>query len=377
VFLVYGWRKPERQIAELAKEVLRNKEDKIEWRDAERPSSGEIIDKICKGIEWADHVFCVFPRRFSASMKGSRRKIWLTSPYVLTEGAFALGRYYPTRDYRKVHILIEKGIEPQENFGILRELKTEYIEIDLKDLETSFNKINEYIEDVIEESQETGLPAYLQKSLIKDSYIYSNGNALFRNIVKIVVVNADEIETINHVLFSTKPLRSMDELQEAKVSYDGKNQFFRANLISINDEKVDEKVSKLEVVEVDRRGNDVCIVLKLPKIGYNNFDTIKYQYLWGVPGLYKPATSSKKKKHHVLLKTSYGKLDYVSFALHFSKDYKFSKTPYYQEAINDVSDNPRYGNEVELEYRDDVFSDTYYIFKMRGFYGSIITKWEA
>lgn len=68
----------------------------------------------------------------------------------------------------------------------------------------------------------------------------------------------------------------------------------------------------------------------------------------------------------------------MNLAIHLAKNYKLAvdRKPIYVEAP-DVSENPAFGKPEELIYRDDVVYDTYYTWKSRGFYGTVVALWYS
>jgi hypothetical protein len=377
VGVMFGWRKNEKDMAEWVKKALESNKDEIEVRDAEMPESKDVIEKISDVIDWADEVFCVFSKRYYVGPKG--KKTWITSPYVVSEGAFALGRYYRVKGDKNVHLVLEEGLDENASLGILRDLKKDQIKINLKDYKGSLLRLETYVQQLLKDTEDIVSKSYAQKYLNKDVYVLENGNAVFRNIIKILILDEDEFEIVNHILFSRKRFDVLEKIIKREVDYTGNHQYFKANVVAKNDVPISSGDTLITVAQGMELQDDLAMQLKFPDLDYRNLDEITYQYIWAMPSLYKHDSTSKDNSHEVLLKTSYGKLDFINFAVHFEKNYKFEKSssPHVQEALDDVSSNPSLSGGKRLNYRDDVLLDTYYMDKSQGYLGTIRAFWKS
>ena len=346
--------KSDKEIANWFENELKRK-----WRVISgTPNQAQPIgDKVIDAIDESVATFALFTRKNKIE---SAQEKYTTSPWVLCECSYALGRFkhskYIVGGFR------EKGVDVS-SLGMLTIGGMEIPEFDRNQLEDSRRRLQQYLGDLEnritqgDPGQRSFTDSYCQTALNKIFIVYRNGFGTIQNIVTCVIRDADAFYQVNkgkieHRIWSHyESLPTLAEMMDVSVDRRKNQAFFNARLdyqphkniqahLRINESVRDGNGMNFTVEFVDERGQPFKL---------KNNDTIEYQYAWGMPNMYKireddleePDNEQVDATSYNLaeVEANHGKINNLSIELRFERgaNFKenielFSKSPFYRKS---------------------------------------------
>lgn len=323
-----------------------------------KAESRPILDKVFEALDQSRAVIALFTGKYQISSMPLKM---LPSQWVLCECAYAQGRFRDS-DYI-VAGFREKGVSPS-NLASITEKGMEIPEFERGNLDRDKDRFVEYLNDLKQRILygptkqksliKTDLP-FVQTRLHKIMIIYRNGYCTTQNINELSIRDPEEFSSeykghIHHHMWNCRrDFPQLETMMQNAIHRRKVDPFF----YSITNKKGNKRLNTPLRVEVERHDNKdiyfrtTFLDEKGEPLTYKYHDTIKYQYAWGLPGMYpiqeEELTALKGEEIDgdtyciAEAEASRGAIDDFTFELRFERQSRgdergelFSKNPIYQ-----------------------------------------------
>ena len=366
-----------------------------------------IGDKVVEAIDKSRATIAIFTGK--SQIQGIENK-FCAPPWVLCECSYALGRFkhgnYIVAGFR------EKGVDPQ-SLAMVTAGGMEVPEFDRNDLDGSATRINRYLND-LEKRMKQGDPGqvsfldppYVQKELQKIFIIYRNGFGTVQNIATILIKDPDRfmgeglMGKIEHRIWAHNgKFPSLNEMKKVTTDNRKRQAFFNAKLNShsggIGTHLFAEEVAH-DDTEIRFNLNFMQGDGSQLKVKAN--DTIKYQYAWGIPNMFRtveedfepvvPNVVNTNTYDLAEFEANHGKISRLEIEVRFERESScseekqlFSKSPFYS-TTHSFATNPAWSPPTDLEKHSgdpDEYDMWYQIYKFpqkKDFDGKVRIAWR-
>jgi hypothetical protein len=314
-----------------------------------------IGEKVAEAVDDSRAIVAVFTRKHKIESSDER---YVPSPWVLCECAYAQGRFKFAS-----HIVAgfrEKGVDP-ESLALLTISGMEFPEFERDRLDDFRIVFQTYLADLERRIREggpgqvplfTALP-YRQVDLHKIFLIYRNGYATVQNITQIVIKDPERFlreyqsKVKHHIWTPRGTFPALATMQTVAVHRRKEEPFFHAILDSHRSKAMN---TPLTVEEEDHSGDRISFAVGFShpdgrplKLKAN--DTIRYQYAWGLPGMFPTTEEQLQAVHGAIVdsdtyciaeaEANHGTIEHLRLDLRFEREARggekrelFSKSPF-------------------------------------------------
>lgn len=361
VFLAYSFDKEKRdglsmsdyQLGEWFCETIKN--SKLNWsvQHAVDPEPRPIYNKVMDGIGGSNIVIVIFTAR--SLMAGTGNKV--PPLWLLSEGAYAMGRLNDQYQNHRVFFFIEDGIDPN-SLGLISAGGQEMMRFNRNNLKSEkrgilsfLGKIDRAVFGEVDELQVGD--GYVQTSLHKIFLVYRNGFGTVHNIVDIRIKDAERFSTessccIRHRIWTHfGKFPSFGQMLDVPIHERKSKAFFYGMLTMHGNKNMNTPlyIAHGDTMHTNTREFDVKFLNQHGEpLKFKVNDTVRYQYAWGLPQMFplyeddleKPVSDEITTKAYCLaeLDNNHGKIGHATLEVRFERDAKhgcygslFSKTP--------------------------------------------------
>jgi hypothetical protein len=370
---------------------LIKKLDILELVNPREHSPESIRDKIQDGIDSADVVLCIFTKRLkSETVDGNC--CHLPSTYVLSEAAFALGRFQNYEGRKRVIGFYEEGVDLSQ-LGLFREYGTDFVPFSrakFKETLPEFKKYLSLLPERLRSGSDSGQgvmigPEYRQLFVRKRARVYRKGSGMIRLLCRALILDAAQVKSngITHWIRSQRSsFPNFSTMLETHVRNRTKEAFFSAVVISINGRHVNTP----PIVElVSASPKDIRFRIRFPDdLRLRDNDIVEYQYAWGLPDLF--ASNAEELGPEVVdsvdLTTTHGPIREAELLLEVEREARgvrraspFSKEPFLRLSPR-VEPFAPLSEPLPVPYRDESMWYLVYHWAALEFFGTVKISWK-
>ncbi len=238
-----------KEFREMIREFSNSQIEVVTARDAKAQG---IPDHIAQLIDNCDFVFCLFTKRHHDPIG----QFWLPSQYVLSESAFAAGRYYTLDPWKRVYGFVEDGVD-RSQLGIAfgRGLRLpSFSRTRLRDCE---NDLRIYIQDILQ--QQSFERPVIATRVHKKVFVWRDGFVEIKSKYGFLIVDPTEFKEFRrrHVMWRIRRrLPSISDMMASGSTSCIHQPFFHRRLNQCNGQPVSEFSLDVQRIREERKGSE-------------------------------------------------------------------------------------------------------------------------